>query len=197
MTIDTKILGRKSIRLKEYDYSSAGAYFVTICTLERKCLFGKVVDGEMELNENGKIVKSEWLKTEEIRDNVSTDEFIIMPNHLHGILFIDEPTDRRGTVHRASTAERFGQPTSNSIPTIIRSFKATVTKQTNELRNPPGLPVWQRNYFDRIVRNDDELNRIREYIIYNLFKWQPDKENPEISKPKSTQDVTHEDEEET
>ena len=178
MTVDANISRRKSTRLKEYDYSSSGAYFVTICTHERKCLFGKVVDGEMELNENGKIVKSEWLKTEEIRDNVSTDEFIIMPNHLHGILFIDEPADRRGTVHRAPTAERFGQPTSNSIPTIIRSFKATVTKQINEGRNTPGLPVWQRGFYDRIVRNDDELNRIREYIVYNPLKWQLDKENP-------------------
>ncbi len=176
MIVDTDIRRRKSIRLQEYDYSQAGGYFVTICTHERKCLFGEVVDGEMELNENGKIVKSEWLKTEEIRDNVSTGEFIIMPNHLHGILFIDEPTDRRGTVHRAPTVERFGQPTSNSIPTIIRSFKATVTKQTNEFRNTPGLPVWQRNYFERVIRDEDELTRIREYIIYNLFKWQLDKE---------------------
>ncbi len=178
MIVDTDIRRRKSIRLQEYDYSQAGGYFVTICTHERKCLFGDVVDGEMQLNDIGKIVKSEWLKTEEIRDNVSTDEFIIMPNHLHGILFIDEPADRRGTVHRAPTAERFGQPTSNSIPTIIRSFKATVTKQINELRNTPGLPVWQRGFYDRIVRNDDELNRIREYIVYNPLKWQLDKENP-------------------
>lgn len=153
--------------MQEYDYASTGAYFVTICTHERKCLFGEVVDGEMELNENGKIVKSEWLKTEEIRDNISTDEFVIMPNHVHGILFIDEP------------AERFWQPTSNSIPTIIRSFKATVSKQINELRNTPGLPVWQRNYFERIVRKDDELNKIREYILYNPLKWQLDTENPE------------------
>ena len=100
-------------------------------------------------------------------------------------------------MHRASTAERFGQPTSNSIPTIIRSFKATASKQTNELRNTPGLPVWQRNYFERVIRDEDELTRIREYILYNLFKWQPDTDNGEISKLKSTQDVTHEDEEET
>lgn len=98
------------------------------------------------------------VKNRGIRDNISTDEFVIMPNHVHGILFIDEP------------AERFGQPTSNSIPTIIRSFKATVSKQINELRNTPGLPVWQRNYFERIVRKDDELNKIREYILYNPLK---------------------------
>ena len=179
MNVRSRIRRRKSIRLQEYDYSQAGGYFITICTHERKCLFGKVVDGEIQMNDIGKIVKSEWLKTEEIRDNVSTDEFIIMPNHLHGILFIDEPTDRRGTVHRAPTVERFGQPTSNSIPTIIRSFKATATKQINELRNTPGLPVWQRGFYDRIVRNDDELNRIREYIHYNPLKCQLDTDNPE------------------
>jgi len=181
MNVGSRIHQRKSIRLQEYDYSQAGGYFITICTHEKECLFGEVVDGEIQLNDIGKIVKSEWLKTEEIRDNVSTDEFVIMPNHVHGILFIDEPSDRRGTVHRAPTFERFGQPTSNSIPTIIRSFKATVTKQINEHRNTPGQKIWQSNYFDRVIRNDDELIRIREYILYNPLKWQIDKENPEIS----------------
>ena len=176
MNVGSRIHRRKTMRLQEYDSSQAGGYFITICTHEKECLFGEVVDGEVQLNEIGRIVKSEWLKTEEIRDNVSTDEFVIMPNHVHGILFIDEP------------AERFGQPTSNLIPTINRSFKAAIIKQINELRNTPVVPVWQRSFYDRIVRNDDELNKIREYILNNPLKWQLDTENPEISELKSTQD---------
>lgn len=93
-------------------------------------------------------------------------------------LFIQEPDDGRGTVHRARAVEQFGKPTSNSIPTIIRSFKATVTKQINEFRQTPGQKVWQRGFYDRIIRDEDELNNIREYIIYNLLKWHEDKDNP-------------------
>ena len=144
MTLETDSRRRKSIRLKEYDYASAGAYFVTICTHDRKCLFGTVTDEKIVLNDTGRIVESEWLQTAEIRDNVFTDAYIVMPNHFHGILFIEEPNDGRGTVHRAPTVEQFGKPTSNSIPTIIRSFKATVTKQINEFRQTPGQKVLLR-----------------------------------------------------
>ena len=126
MTVNTDSLRRKSIRLQEYDLpreiirdflyscikqakishgvnSSAGAYFVTICTHDRECLFGTVADEKIVLNDTGRIVESEWLKTAEIRANVSTDAYIVMPNHFHGILFIQEPDDGRGTVHRAPT----------------------------------------------------------------------------------------------
>ncbi len=137
-----------------------------------------MADEKIVLNDTGRIVESERLKTAEIRANVFTDAYIVMPNHFHGILFIEEPNDGWGTVHRAPTVEQFGKPTSNSIPTIIRSLKATVTKQINEFRQTPGQKVWQRGFYDRIIRNDDELNRIREYIIYNPLKWQEDKDNP-------------------
>ncbi len=90
MTLETDSRRRKSIRLQEFDYASAGAYFVTICTHDRKCLFGTVADENIILNNTGRIVESEWLKTAEIRDNVFTDAYIIMPNHFHGILFIEE-----------------------------------------------------------------------------------------------------------
>ena len=130
MTVDTNIRQRKSIRLQEYDYSQAGGYFVTICTHEKECLFGEVVDGEMQMNEIGKIVKSEWLKTEEIRDNVSTDEFIIMPNHLHGILFIEEPTDRRCTV--PLPLNNLGnQPRIQFPPLFARLRQRSPNKSTN------------------------------------------------------------------
>ncbi len=132
----------------------------------------------------GEIAESCWQEIPRHFEHVDLDYYIIMPNHLHGILIIDD--DRRGTACRAptddqTTYERFGKPQKGSIPTVIRSFKSAVTKQINQLRNTPGLPVWQSNYFDRVIRDEDELTRIREYILYNLLKRQLDKENPEIS----------------
>ncbi len=141
----------------------------------------------MPLHSFGKIAKTEWLRTAEIRKNIFIDEFIIMPNHLHGNIFIYDPDDVRAQavgahcnvhLHSAQT-ERFGKSTHNSIPTIVKLFKSTVTKQINGLRNTPGQPVWQLNYFERVIRDEDQLNRIREYIRYNPLKWDEDRDNPE------------------
>jgi putative transposase len=162
---------RRSIRLRGYDYSRAGAYFVTICTQNRECLFGEIMNGEMRLNDAGRIVVDEWLKTAEIRAEIELDEWVVMPNHFHGKLVI---ADRRGTARRAPTVEQFGRPVSGSIPTIIRSFKSAVTKRINDLRLTPGAKLWQRNYWEHIVRNEPELNRIREYIHNNPAQWKSD-----------------------
>lgn len=175
MKYQTDIRHRRSLRLKGYDYKQAGVYFVSMCTLNRTCFFGDIVNGEMMLNAEGQIVAEEWIKTAEIRNNIELDEWVVMPNHFHGILVINEC---RGTARRAPTVEQFGKPVSNSIPTIIRSFKSAVTKRINELRNSPGAKIWQRNYYEHIIRNEDELNRIREYITNNPLKWEFDKENP-------------------
>ena len=177
MTYDPQRHHRRSIRLKGYDYSRPGAYYVTICSHKKDCIFGRVVDGHMYLNDIGAIVFSEWTKTEDIRDDVVTDAFVVMPNHFHGILILIESRDR-GSGPRAPTFENFGKPTRHSIPTIIRSFKATVTKQVNEIRETPGKPVWQRNYYEHIVQNGNELNRIRRYIVENPIKWDSDRQNP-------------------
>ncbi|MCP9448033.1 MAG: hypothetical protein NNA22_10760, partial [Nitrospira sp.] len=117
---------RRSIRLKGYDYSQAGAYFVTVCTQDRTCLFGDVADGEMRLNDAGGIARQCWFDIPAHFPNASLDEFIVMPNHVHGIIVVDG----RGTACRAPT-EQFGRPVTGSIPTIIRSFKSAVTKQIN------------------------------------------------------------------
>jgi len=130
---------RRSIRLQGYDYGQAGAYFVTVVAHGRACLFGGFVDGGVQLNDEGNIVAEEWTSTASMRNNISLDAFVIMPNHFHGIIIILE--DCRGTMHRAPTREQFGKPTSNSIPTIIRGFKAAVTKRINEHRATPGAPV--------------------------------------------------------
>ncbi|GMT42253.1 MAG: hypothetical protein IEMM0002_0664 [bacterium] len=176
---------QRSIRIKRYDYSRAGAYFVTICTQNRECLFGDVVDGEMVLNDAGRIVDDEWEKSADIRDEIELDEFVIMPNHFHGVVCIHDDgrgTARRArgsTARRAPTGERFGKPVPGSLPTIIRSFKSAVTKRINEMHRAPGVTLWQRGFYEHVIRNERELTRVRQYITDNTAKWELDRENPD------------------
>ncbi len=130
MTLETDSRRRKSIRLKEYDYASAGAYFVTICTHDRECLFGTVADEKIVLNDTGRIVETEWLQTAEIRDNVFTDAYIVMPNHFHGILFIEEMANVGATGLVAPTKSGTLQP--NTLGSIIGQFKSVVTKKIRQ-----------------------------------------------------------------
>jgi putative transposase len=150
---------------------------VTVCTRDRACLFGHVMNGEMHLNEAGEVTREQWLRTAQMRPNVELDAFMIMPNHLHGIVAIHERC--RGTLQRAPTqTERFGQPTSNSIPTIVRLFKSATAKRINQMRGAPGTPVRLRNYYEHVVRNEAELMAIREYIQANPARWDDDENNP-------------------
>ncbi len=169
---------RRSIRLRDYDYAQSGAYFITVCAHQRQCLFGEIVDGKMQINPFGEIVKEEWFKTAVIRPNVTLfdDEFVIMPNHIHGIIWIVDDVGARR--RRAPTLERFGKPVSGSIPTIVRAFKSAVTRRINALRGTPGAPVWQRNYYEHVIRNEPALHHIREYIATNPARWAVDRENP-------------------
>ena len=182
---------RKSIRLQEYDYSKPNAYFITICTYNKECIFGAIINGEMQLNEYGKIVDNEWLKTPTIRPYVLLYKYIIMPNHFHGIIIITDnrrdtaPVSSRTTVEVAESRisrdppfEQFGRPTSHSIPTIIRSFKAATTKQICEIQKTHRQTVWQPRFYGHIIRNPHELDQTREYIIYNPLKWALNSENP-------------------
>ncbi|MEP9410249.1 MAG: transposase [Candidatus Brocadia sp.] len=179
MIYNPEIHHRHSIRLRDYDYSQSGAYFVTICSWNRKCLFGEIVNGNMLLNEFGQIVKNEWQHTGIIRLNVELDVFVIMPNHMHGILIIvDDNNNRRGVLQYAPTIKSSFKSPSKTIGAIIRGFKSSTTKQINQFRNTPGIPVWQRNYYEHIIRNDKELTRTREYIINNPLQWQSDENNP-------------------
>jgi REP element-mobilizing transposase RayT len=197
MTFDPDRHHRRSIRLRGYDYSQAGAYFVTICAKDRTCLFGEVVDGVMVLNPIGKIVDDEWRLSATLRDEIELDEWVVMPNHVHGIVVIDgcrrdDPprTDRRGerpvaptttdpdptndptrTGHAPTTNGVACGPKPRSLGAFIAGFKSAATKRINELRGSPGIPVWQRNYYERIIRDDGALNRIRQYIIDNPAKW--------------------------
>ena len=147
MNYNSEKYHRRSIRIPGYDYSQEGYYFITICVKDHKCIFGEVAGDKMNLNNLGKIVESEWLKTSELRTNVELDEYIIMPNHIHGIIHLLDNVDKcRGTMHRAATTEHFGKPVVNSIPTIVRSFKSVITRKFNESCKEHGLKLWQRNY---------------------------------------------------
>ncbi len=169
---------RRSIRLKDYDYAQAGAYFVTICTHNHVCLLGEIVEGEMALNEFGRIVQEEWMKTEQLRPNVSCGKFVVMPKHFHGVLIINY--DGRGVLQYARTPSAptgFKSP-SQTIGAIVRGFKSAVTKQINHLCQTPGQKFWQRNYYEHIIRNEDDFQRINEYIENNPLKWELDALNP-------------------
>lgn len=167
---------RRSIRLKGFDYSQTGAYFVTVCTKNRECIFGHVIDGVMQLNGYGHAVKECWEQIPKHCTNATLDFFIIMPNHLHGIIGI--VGNGRGMACHAPTNRHFGKPVPKSLSTIIGSFKSAVTKRINQFQNASSLSIWQRNYHEHIIRNQDELHRIREYIVNNPFQWQFDRENP-------------------
>jgi REP element-mobilizing transposase RayT len=134
-------------------------------------LFGKIANGLMVLNGLGKIVEEELLKTEEIRQYVNIDYYCIMPNHIHFILIINE--NCMDIASRVPT-ESFGKPVHNSLPTIIRSIKSAITKRINEIRNTPGNSVWHHGFYEHIIRNEQELHEIRQYIENNPINWQND-----------------------
>ena len=153
-----------------------GAYFITICTYRKENILGQIIDGKIKLNVLGKITVIEWLKTFQIRKNIQLDEYVIMPNHFHGIIIL---TDCKDTMNRALANESFGKPIPGSIPTIIRMFKSAVTREIKRLDYPFFYSIWQRNYYEHIIRNENELDCIRKYIQENPLRWQYDKENQE------------------
>ena len=169
---------RRSIRLRGYDYSKASAYFITICTQNRLCLFGDIVDNQMRLNDAGEIVANEWLKTAEIRNEIELDEWVVMPNHFHGIVVITNSgtmahrgDDRPGDAISGDRPVAPTGPRSRSIGAVMAGFKSAVTKRLNELHTTPGAKLWQRNYWEHIVRNETELDQIREYTRNNPAQW--------------------------
>jgi len=189
---------RRSIRLKGYDYSKAGAYFVTICTKDMECLFGDIVDGEMRLNEYGTIITNRWDAIPNYIANVERDVFVVMPNHIHGIIVIvgaqfiapsqfiapagiNRPVPQHSAINQTKNQGVINQGVINHAPTvgeIVRVFKARCTHIINQIRDTPRYPVWQRNYYEHLIRNEEDLNRIRQYIIDNPMKWSEDKDNP-------------------
>ncbi len=175
---------RRSIRNPGFDYRNNATYFVTICTHQREHLFGDIRHGIMGLSDMGCVVVDELLKTTIIRPYVHVDTWIVMPNHIHGLIHIDsmDPShnDGRGMARHAPTTiaidgsiRSFGKPQSRSLSSVVGSFKSAVTKRINEIRGSTD-PVWQRNFHEHIVRSQDELDRIRAYIRNNPTNWPSD-----------------------
>jgi REP element-mobilizing transposase RayT len=179
---------RQSIRLKNYDYSQPGYYFITICTQDRIHRFGKIIDEKMRLNAAGEIVADEWEKTPIMRKNIQLDEWIIMPNHFHAIITVGArctrpPNNTRPLTENGRTVNgRTVNGRMQSAPTdsqvvlgdIVRGFKSSVTKRVRQLPNMNDTRLWQRNYWEHIIRNENELNHIRNYIRHNPQKWEMD-----------------------
>lgn len=177
ITTNKKQFCRKSIRLQNFDYSSEGWYFVTICTLDRKPIFGNIENEKMSLNNNGVIVKSEWLQTAKLRNNVRLDDFVIMPDHFHGIIMLSGPTNNWQVAqicennNKNSFQRKYNDLHSGTLSTIIRAFKAATTKSINEAQNTYGTKLWQRNYYEHIIRDEYDLYFTREYIKNNPHEW--------------------------
>jgi putative transposase len=200
MSYDPEIHHRKSIRLRGYDYSAPGKYFVTICALEKACLFGGIAEGQIALNDYGRIVENVWKELPSHLPLVELDRFVIMPNHFHAIAVIVDPRAKRvgagfprpdsnpgetgvgaGFPHIMSPVPKPGgeNPPPRALGDVIRWFKYESTKRINELRGMAGRRIWQRNYYERIIISDKSYWRIREYIADNPKNWVKDKLHPD------------------
>ncbi|PZV26802.1 MAG: transposase [Snowella sp.] len=167
---------RRSIRLKGFDYSSDGAYFLTICVQNRECLFGEIQKEKMILNDYGKIVREIWEDLLTTIVDIDLDEYVIMPNHFHAILVIDkslESTNFYGSLNVNNDKERRKMILSK----VVGKFKMLTAKAINQMRGNEGK-FWQRNYYETVIRSEEDLNRIREYIINNPMQWELDDNHP-------------------
>jgi putative transposase len=198
-------LHRRSIRLKQYDYAQAGAYFVTICTHKRQCSLGAVEDGSVSFSAYGQVVTDCWQDLPRHFGNIDLDAFIVMLNHFHGIVVIRSAANssRRGEAlvgntpglpvllsgtdrprlspTNASPLPWYDQPRGTqpgSLAAIVQNFKSISTRRINTLRGTPGDPIWQRNYYEHVARGDDDLNALRLYINQNALKWELDQLHP-------------------
>jgi putative transposase len=196
MPFNAPLHHRKSTRLKGWDYSNPGIYFVTLCVQDRACLFGEIIDGKMVTTDAGRYAKKCWTDIPSHFPAVELDEFVIMPNHIHGILMLRDvgannhspdhtPDNHKSLVRQSIAGANINSPlrnhtktsgTSKTIGSIIRGFKIGVTKWFRGVV-PDGM-VWQRNYYDHIGRDEKELFRIRHYIRNNPLNWESDEENP-------------------
>ena len=175
---------RRSIRLQGYDYTRQGAYFVTICTRNRECLLGDIVEGRMHLSEAGRLAQAVWEDLPHHYPHVQIDVWVIMPNHMHGIIILTEATVGAG-LKPAPTVPTRHEPapttaTRHGLSEIVRAFKTFSARRINALHNTVGTPFWQRNYYEHVIRDESALDRIRQYIVDNPARWPEDPENPAV-----------------
>lgn len=203
MKFDPQKHRRRSVRLKGYDYSQAGAYFVTIVTWQREMLFGEIVNGEVKLNRYGNIVRDAWFDLKNHYRHLELGAFVIMPNHVHGIIILVDDIRRGGSSALGKTNLPNGRGESfmsgnitlpdglnsgsvslqnkqtrpyvnekrHALPEIVRAFKSFSSRRINRLRKTDGIPVWQRNYYEHIIRNEREMDNIHRYIESNPTRW--------------------------
>jgi REP element-mobilizing transposase RayT len=172
---------RRSQRLPGWNYATGGLYFLTICTQHRECLFGEIVDGQMVMSAFGQIVAAEWERSQQIRQEIEFDAWVLMPNHLHAIVCITELPDSAELL-TADPNENCDRPMMRpkSISSLIAGFKAITTARINTMRQSPGVKVWQRNYYDSVIRNERGRDRLRDYIENNPRQWEIDQLHPNI-----------------
>ena len=194
MKFDPQKHHRKSIRLQGYDYSQAGAYFVTIVAWGRECLFGEIADGEMKLNNAGKIVGWEWLELPKRCRFIELGVYVVMPNHFHGILIFHETV---GATRQGLTDTPFSKtplpnkttdgidgsplprgPKPASLGAVMAQFKSRATKRLWKIPELKDTPIWQRNYYEHIIRNEKDLQNKTDYIESNPMLWDDDDVNP-------------------
>jgi len=198
---DEREFRRRKLRIPGYDYTQDGAYFVTICVEGKEHLFGKVIEERLELNDAGRMLQEVWVELRRRFPFLQADEFVAMPNHVHGIFIIDRPLNCRGEpcVRPAGTdgeGEHKVRPYNsqfhpqgtikNSLPYIVQVYKSITTHKYIQGVKKSGWPLfskklWQRNYYEHIIRNEDALLRIREYIRTNPMRWHLDRENSKKS----------------
>jgi putative transposase len=203
---------RRLVRLRGYDYAREGAYFITVCAQERQCLFGEIVDGEMRLNEAGRMVQAVWEELSIHCPGAKGDRFVVMPNHFHGIIVLVgagpracpdaglPPVDAGPRAcpdggprvdaepHRLEKGQPQGVAPTLSLPDVVHRFKTLTTKRYADGVKQLGWPpfrgrLWQRNYYEHVVRDEESLNRIRQYILDNPARWEFDRENPAATAP--------------
>jgi putative transposase len=166
--------------LPGFDYSRVGVYFVTICAFERRCIFGDVSENKTIPSPIGQIVGSCWIEIPQHFPNVKTETYLVMPNHIHGILTIHSMRAGANPKDKAALAvESFDKHTPGSIPTIIRSFKAAASKRARNSGSAKGEAIWQRGYYEHVLRNTREFVEMTNYILQNPARWADDEDNLE------------------
>ena len=186
MTSGPDLPQRKSIRLQGFDYAQAGAYFVTICTQGKRCLLSSIVGKSVELTLAGEIVRAVWNSLPERFPRLVLDEFVIMPNHLHGVLGLigaglAPPAVNPGktvSMMEADAPKKPAAPKKYSLPDVMGAFKSISTIQVNKRLQRKGIPLWQRSYYEHIIRKGEDLRKIQQYILENPLNWALDTENP-------------------
>ena len=172
---NTSLKARRSLRLSGYDYRQDGIYFITLCTYQNAKLFGAVYDGEMTLSELGEIVSEEWRRIPKIRKDIKLDHFAVLPNHFHGLVVIDKRREEAAAACKSAQPSKESRTLlSGSLGVVIGQFKLAVGRQARRRQLHPRKTIWQRNYYDHIVRSEDSLNEIRRYIIENPARWRED-----------------------